>query len=282
MNASAVRCGANRVEYVDGVLTRVHEPERADPADQPWHSSALRAGTEPITGADSWDWTPNVTHRLIQQAESCVGHATRASIMLNATIIGKQSDVPSVSALMPYTGSRLYDAKGVPRGPTDPILLDWGCTVRYSIKASRDMGVVREEIWPEDADKINVVPDLNAFERAEGVQVKGFNRLSQQTDVTLPELKEAGKRGLCPIACMVVDDKFRNIGKEVLTGNGGAVLGGHAMVVIGYSAILKAFKMLNWWGPDLGDDGYWWIAEEFAQRVFYDIWAVELLTTEIS
>lgn len=35
--------------------------------------------------------------------------------------------------------------------------------------------------------------------------------------------------------------------------------GGHAMCVVGFSDAKKAFKVLNSWGPDWGEDGYIWI-----------------------
>lgn len=42
----------------------------------------------------------------------------------------------------------------------------------------------------------------------------------------------------------------------------GPVAGGHAWLVIGYNATKKAFRVLNSWGPDWGDNGKAWISEE--------------------
>ena len=40
---------------------------------------------------------------------------------------------------------------------------------------------------------------------------------------------------------------------------GEAVLGGHAMVVVGYDEVIKSFEVMNSWGPNFGDKGFIWI-----------------------
>ena len=47
----------------------------------------------------------------------------------------------------------------------------------------------------------------------------------------------------------------------------GAVVGGHAWLVIGYDAKKKAFIMLNSWGPEWGKAGTAYITEEEMQKL---------------
>lgn len=48
---------------------------------------------------------------------------------------------------------------------------------------------------------------------------------------------------------------------------GGASLGHHAVVAVGYDDARSAIKVLNSWGPGWGDRGYGWITESFAPQV---------------
>jgi len=54
--------------------------------------------------------------------------------------------------------------------------------------------------------------------------------------------------------------------------DGGAFIGGHAVVVVGYSATCRLVKILNSWGPDYGDRGFVYLSfEEFERELGYGI-----------
>jgi Papain family cysteine protease len=59
---------------------------------------------------------------------------------------------------------------------------------------------------------------------------------------------------------MIVDREFMQLrGTDVYTQFVGPQLGGHAMVVMGYSDVKQAFKVFNSWGTAWGDHGFGWI-----------------------
>lgn len=79
---------------------------------------------------------------------------------------------------------------------------------------------------------------------------------------SLTEMKAQIARGIPVVVGIHVADSFQNF-----TGGGvyrrsakkEADLGGHALLVVGYSEALKAFKVMNSWGPGWGDGGFAWI-----------------------
>lgn len=268
-----ILCGANRIEMIDGAPTRVHEPEDVDPRDLRWAASELLTGSAVLTGADSWDHRSYITDRLVQGASSCVGHSVRRATMQCAAVI-QHDTLSSRSALFPYTLARLFGEMHISRLLGAPRLNDWGCGVRWALKGVRDLGLPHESAWRETPENINAVPDFAALRAGESSIVQSFHRVDDGPSKSA-ELRAAGRRGFDPIVCLVVDQKFVEIGREVYDGPGGVVLGGHAMVAVGYSAILRAFCFDNWWGTDVGDDGYFWISEDVINARSYDTYVVE-------
>lgn len=56
-----------------------------------------------------------------------------------------------------------------------------------------------------------------------------------------------------------IHSNFTNLKKDVYRSIGGPKLGNHAMVIIGFDTSKEAFKVINSWGDDWGDNGYGWI-----------------------
>lgn len=75
------------------------------------------------------------------------------------------------------------------------------------------------------------------------------------------ELKAQIAAGYPIIIGAVVDSSFRNLSPgSTWTYASGPMLGGHAMLVVGYDDGKSAFKILNSWGKSWGDGGYGWIS----------------------
>jgi C1A family cysteine protease len=60
---------------------------------------------------------------------------------------------------------------------------------------------------------------------------------------------------------------------------GEKVLGGHAVVAIGYKLIRRQlyFECRNSWGPDWADGGYFWLPASYAtsHSLARDFWVIE-------
>lgn len=50
------------------------------------------------------------------------------------------------------------------------------------------------------------------------------------------------------------------------------LLGGHALICVGYDDNTKLFKFKNSWGKEWGDNGYGYLPYEFVEKFIWDIW----------
>lgn len=268
--------GCNRVERSEltGHVCLRHKPEMPDARDFRWSQAELLTGTLPTIGSESYDLRDDpayISQRLRQRFSSCVGHSVRRASMLCAALV-QGVTISSVSPLAPYTIARLLGDP--PKKPGEPRLTDWGCGVRYALNGSHELGLPPEELWPETDENVNAVPDAGSFKAGERIRIESFHRIADGPSASA-EMKAAGRRLRAPIVCMVVDQKFADIGKGVYDGPGGERLGGHAMVCVAYSEALRAFCLDNWWSTDVGDDGYFWISEDVMNARTYDKWVID-------
>jgi hypothetical protein len=162
-----------------------------------------------------------------------------------------------------------------------------GSTMRAAIRAIKHFGVCRELLWPYDIPFVDMRPTDEAFAEASSRKIQRYEVIDSSLGGWPPinNLTEAEWRAL---VLRLIGDKIvlgvksaLNEGLQVafscqlgnqwfgLTGpwqehiytiptNGGAnpIVGGHAMVVIGYDDAYQRFLIENSWGPLWGDGGY--------------------------
>lgn len=135
---------------------------------------------------------------------------------------------------------------------------DSGSTMQEAIKVLKEVGVCREEFWPYDITKFRRRPTKKCYNDARNNKIK--ERIQIMVNVT--EFKIALNLGH-PIAFgFMVQEKILNLTKEnsVLEyDSSGEFVGGHAVLCVGYDDNKQAFKILNSWGKEFGDDGYFWL-----------------------
>jgi C1A family cysteine protease len=68
-----------------------------------------------------------------------------------------------------------------------------------------------------------------------------------------------------------VSNEFINDGRQekanYIWKNAGTPAGGHAMLLVGYDDAKGAFKLMNSWGPEWGDNGFAWVTYELFPQV---------------
>ncbi len=64
-----------------------------------------------------------------------------------------------------------------------------------------------------------------------------------------------------------IDMNFKDLSHGKIWNSLGEVIGAHAMVVVGYSDRVKAFKLINSWGTNWGDDGFCWVDYDHFRKV---------------
>ena len=153
---------------------------------------------------------------------------------------------------------------------------DSGASIRDTIKALNRKGVCEESSWPYIPSNLTKKPSSSCYKSAEGNTLCKYERLMQDVD----QLR-ACLNSNCPFVFgFNVYASFYNIGSDgVMTMPWyyrEKEIGKHAVVAVGYSDRKQQFKVLNSWGPNWGDHGYFYVPYDFIKedRWCFDFWKI--------
>lgn len=137
---------------------------------------------------------------------------------------------------------------------------DAGAEIRDGIKSVARWGSPNERYWPYIISKFTKKPSKTAYTRGEKRQSLEYRRLNNES---LVDLKSCLAQGFPFTFGFTVYENFESRPFEdnwVLSVpvRNEAVLGGHAVVAVGYDNEMDAFLVRNSWGEDWGIDGYYW------------------------
>ncbi|WP_425593104.1 C1 family peptidase [Leptospira wolffii] len=108
-------------------------------------------------------------------------------------------------------------------------------------------------------------PPQSAVSTAANYKAKEFLRV-RQTDPN--ELKNQLAQGRPVVAGIIVYENFMNLkGKQIYKDGVGKTYGGHAIAIVGYDDSKGAFKFINSWSTNWGDQGYGYIDYRWFTRV---------------
>jgi len=141
---------------------------------------------------------------------------------------------------------------------------DSGAEIRDGMKSIHSMGVCPEPQWPYNITKFTQKPDLNCYETALGDRSIKYNRVRQTKDQLLTALNIG-----FPVAFgFTVYESFET--SEVATTGvmpvpapRERILGGHAVVIVGYQPATDHWVVRNSWGAGWGDQGYFYMPGVF-------------------
>ncbi len=197
------------------------------------------------------------TARNQGQQGSCVGWASAyaARSIVEAVATGK---APNKVAFSP---SFLYNQ----------IALQ-GCQGSYTSEALKKMkndGLLFFSEFPYDEDDCSEKPTNSQLREAQRYKIRGYNRLSlggSNYDVDIEAVKQNIAQGAPVIIAMKVPESFYYVDDELWDPGdkdrrGMKRMGGHAMCAVGYdnNKFGGAFEVMNSWGRNWGDDGFFWI-----------------------
>jgi C1A family cysteine protease len=177
---------------------------------------------------------------------SCVGNAAVGALEhLDVRGDGKWTDL---SRLFVYWFAR--DLQGW-------AAQDSGCFIRDAVKVLAQRGVPPESAWPYDVRKWAKKPGVSPQRKAASHKIKDYHRIDM-----FPDIFAALGEGLPVIFGMSVYDSF--VSAE--TARSGvvpmpnpkteAMVGGHAMLIVGCRAKTRTMLVRNSWGKDWGQAGY--------------------------
>jgi C1A family cysteine protease len=134
---------------------------------------------------------------------------------------------------------------------------DAGAMLRDGIKSVVKQGVCPEKQWPYVIRDFTKKPTPPCYEEALNHQVVSYRRVAQ----TLNQMKGCLASGFPFVFGFSVYESFESpavtrTGKVPMPGSGEVLLGGHAVMAVGYNDASQRFAVRNSWGEDWGRKGY--------------------------
>ncbi|GAC13826.1 C1 family peptidase [Aliiglaciecola lipolytica] len=159
---------------------------------------------------------------------------------------------------------------------------DSGATIRETIKAMKIFGVPPETWWPYNVSNFDDEPDAFIYAMAQSFQAIDYVRLdplNSSPDEIVANVCKSLTAGV-PVAfgMWVTDGIFTLPDSDnviPVPSNNDRLIGGHAMLIVGYDTAKRRFKVRNSWGYDWGDRGYAWLPYEYIEwGLAFDFWTI--------
>lgn len=247
------------------------QPSRPDHRDHffaavPSVQASLPAQVDLAHPSIAAPWSP-----IWQQGDigSCGPHSAAADLVFAGLRQQGMASVPMPSRLFIYWCARHV------MGTTD---YDSGVDNRSLLKALAEYGWCDESLWPYTTTDFKQRPGGPAFAQAAERKISQYLRVPQN----LEQMK----------GCLAGGDPFIfgfSVYSSMMTGAvkasgvvplprlGDSQLGGHDVLIVGYSDSTRVFKFRNSWGDGWGVNGYGYIPYEYAinPQLAGDFWTVK-------
>ena len=230
---------------------RVHRfgwvPDLPDARDHLYAAPVVHLGNLP----GSVDLRPQCPSEIYDQGQlgSCTANAIGAAIEFDQMKQGLSAFTPS--RLFIYYNERVMMGDNY-------VNEDSGAQIRDGVKSVATQGVPPETMWPYDINQFTVKPPDDVYQAALQQRVKSYQRLVQNVN----QMKGCLASGFPFVFGFTVYDSFES-NEASATGNipmpntaAESVLGGHAVLAVGYDDAQQRFIFRNSWGKDWGNSGY--------------------------
>lgn len=158
---------------------------------------------------------------------------------------------------------------------------DSGAMIRDGIKSIAQQGVCTEKRLPYDVTKFTRKPSKACYTEGLKHQAISYQRINNQQ---LNELKGCLASGYPFVFGFTVYESFEsqdvaNTGIVPMPGKTEKVLGGHAVMAVGYDDSTGRFLVMNSWGTNWGDKGYFTIPYEYLtnSNLADDFWTIRIV-----
>jgi C1A family cysteine protease len=227
----------------------------------------------------SIDLTPSFPVYDQGRSGSCTANALAAAVQFDRTNSGEAPDfVPS--RLFIYYNERVIESD---------VPLDAGANLRDGVKSLQQQGVCPEQDWTYDdtpgnpeggpfpvGSKPATLPSQNCYNDAANYTITSYQALAQ----SLSQLQGCLASGFPFVFGFSVFASwyYANPAATIMPMPSGddTVVGGHAVLCVGYDNGTNLFKFRNSWGPDVGDGGYFYMPYAYMIDPNYasDFWVI--------
>ena len=205
------------------------------------------------------------------QLGSCTGNATAGAVEFARRKEGLPDFEPS--RLFAYYNGRAIE------GTTS---VDAGAEIRDVIKGVVKYGVCPETEWPYDISKFADAPPSTVYADAHRDHVIRYSVVHQ----TQVGLKTCLSLGFPVVFGFTVYDSFESdqvakTGIVPMPSKDETVVGGHAVMAVGYDDNLQQVTVRNSWGSGWGDHGYFHMPYKyiFNPNLASDFWMIQLMSS---
>lgn len=153
---------------------------------------------------------------------------------------------------------------------------DAGAMIRDGIKTLAKQGSCTEKSWPYDVARFATKPPNKCYTEALGYQILSYARIN-----TLDEMRACLADGFPFVFGFAVYEGFESqqvakTGVVEMPKPGERMLGGHAVLAVGYDDAAKRFTVRNSWGPTWGKKGYFTMPYEYLvnRNLSDDLWTI--------
>lgn len=197
---------------------------------------------------------------------SCTGQAIAGAIELLNNKVQRYRDI---SRLFIYYFNRTF---------INTVDYDSGAYIRDGIKTCFTYGACLENLWPYDISKFRIRPNSNAMSDALRRKITRYERV-----LNFDGCINALDNGFPIIVGYYVYSSFMS---SILTRTGmmpypntriEKLLGGHAVLLVGYDTRRSVFIARNSWGNKWGDKGYFYMPFEVIknEKMSGDFWIIK-------
>lgn len=200
---------------------------------------------------------------------SCTANAGAGLVQCLRSKLGLSQYMPSRLAI--YYWERMLE---------HTIMVDSGATIRTLMKVMANYGCPNEDLWPYNIGKFKVKPTKKVWADGAAHKVGQYLRLGH----SLSELKQCIAMGFPFVFGFTVYSSFESqevasTGIMPMPTAGEEVLGGHAVLAVGYDDAEQKFLIRNSWGDAWGINGYFKMPYDYITNpeLADDIWTAHLV-----
>lgn len=240
------------------------KPDRPDHRDRGYAFSLKASHLPPVADLRATGFLPRVEDQ--GQLGSCTMNASTSA--MEFLYRKAQKPQPELSRLFGYYAERV-------KIESTPASEDSGAMIRDSMKSLMMYGVCFETTWPYEVDKFSVEPPKAAWEEALKHRITSYYRVTGLTGI-----RSCLAEGYPVVIGFSVPESME--GEE--TGTTGIVqypsgsepiVGGHAVLVVGYNDASQLLMFQNSWSTTWGDQGYGYLPYKFVTGgLASDFWTI--------
>jgi C1A family cysteine protease len=249
-------------------MTRVYgwKADLPDKRDQYLQLEHVDAGALPMTYSMR-DKMPPVWNQ--GSLGACTAFALGGAVSYERYLLG---DAFKPSFLQIYYTERAMEGS---------IPVDAGAYIRDGAKVCAQCGVAPDALWPYVESKFAQKPPKRALLAALDTRVTSYKRV-QRNITGIRRVLSNGNTIVFGISVYesFESDKVARTGMVPMPQPHEDLLGGHAILMVGYDHERQLIECRNSWGSDWGDEGYMWLPYQYVldADLSDDFWTLQLVT----